>query len=421
MQKRLFSLLFISLWLPGTPALSNGFDVNSLSDALGIALSANDRNSAAATLRAYAAAGSQRALAIAIGDDNRIITGWSGDQALAVQAAGMALRRCEATRASLADRFPSGCEVLLAGDQWLTPTRRLLDGVGPDTPANVWRVEGKGGVLYLAGSIHVLKPALYPLPDAFEHAFSEADRIALEIDPLRAGDADRVATMQSMIAAEPANVRASLTPELMDALNAILTERGIAQDVAMRMQPAMLATQLSVLALGDMGLTPELGIDIHFARRAALAGTSILELETIREQMLALTGAPLEAQALMLSRTLEQLHNPAQAIDSLLRGWLQADADGLHALMMADFTGSPVLERMGRQLLDDRNVRMLAHIRQWLDEPPVTLVIVGAGHFGGPRGLLALLREAGYQPRQLSRAGIPLPVPMAQPNAGVQR
>lgn len=47
----------------------------------------------------------------------------------------------------------------------------------------LWKVDGKGGTLYLLGSFHVLKPSDYPLSPDVMQAFAKADRLLFELPP----------------------------------------------------------------------------------------------------------------------------------------------------------------------------------------------------------------------------------------------
>src|SRR3989442_9456929 len=47
----------------------------------------------------------------------------------------------------------------------------------------LWKVSGKGsGVVYLAGSVHMLTPAHYPLAPAFDAAYKDSDLLVEELD-----------------------------------------------------------------------------------------------------------------------------------------------------------------------------------------------------------------------------------------------
>ena len=49
-------------------------------------------------------------------------------------------------------------------------------------PLFLWRFEADASRVYLAGSIHVMKASLFPLPTQFEAAFDARDRMAVEVD-----------------------------------------------------------------------------------------------------------------------------------------------------------------------------------------------------------------------------------------------
>ena len=48
-----------------------------------------------------------------------------------------------------------------------------------------WKATGKGGVVYLVGSIHVMTPDFYPLHPSLEAAFKESDLLVEEVDMAR--------------------------------------------------------------------------------------------------------------------------------------------------------------------------------------------------------------------------------------------
>ena len=45
-----------------------------------------------------------------------------------------------------------------------------------------WKASGKGGVIYLIGSIHVMSESFYPLNPALEAAFTDSDLLVEEVD-----------------------------------------------------------------------------------------------------------------------------------------------------------------------------------------------------------------------------------------------
>jgi uncharacterized protein YbaP (TraB family) len=56
---------------------------------------------------------------------------------------------------------------------------------------------------------------------------------------------------------------------------------------------------------------------------------------------------------------------------------------------------------MGERLLDARNRKWIPKIESYLRSGQIYFVVAGAGHMGGPNGVLAFLRERGYKIEQL--------------------
>ena len=397
---------FVSLIASSVIAANAGnINVAAVEAHLDIQVTPTDSMSLSSQLLGYTDSATPKAVAVANNRDGRAVTGVSVPGRTRALAASTALAACETARQPLASVLTHPCELILQGNEWVGTHQQLTRGITPDSAASVWRVRGSAGVVYLAGSVHVLTPTFYPLANAFEHAFSKADRLALELNPLLSMQPDRMAVMRSAMVAAPDNVRHALGEPLRSRLADYLATQGTPLESVLHFQPAILSTQLSIQEMAAYGFVPQHGVDLHFAQRATQKGMQIVELETIESQMRALTGMPLEVQAKLLAQTLDQLASAQEAVTELVTNWLTGDADHLYALMLADFKGSPVMETLGRRLIDERNIKMVQQIRSFLNEPSTTLVIVGAGHYGGSPGILNLLRTAGFEVEQLTQAG----------------
>jgi len=85
-------------------------------------------------------------------------------------------------------------------------------------------------------------------------------------------------------------------------------------------------------------------------------------------------------------------------IGDIVRAWRRGDADGLLRIVRDEFRDFPSL---GRRLIDQRNQNWVPKIEEYLRSGHTYFVVVGAGHMGGPNGLLSLLRARGYTIEQL--------------------
>jgi len=98
-------------------------------------------------------------------------------------------------------------------------------------------------------------------------------------------------------------------------------------------------------------------------------------------------------QKSFLSQTLEDLDIAAQLAGDMVAAWQQGDADKLYTLLFKSFEGHPDIED---RLLTRRNKDWLPKIEALLGKSQNTMVIVGAGHLIGPKGIAELLRRKGY-------------------------
>src|SRR5438874_7283449 len=58
----------------------------------------------------------------------------------------------------------------------------LFVSAAADAKTFAWKVTGKGGVVYLVGSVHLLSKDFYPLNPALDGAYKDADLLIEEVD-----------------------------------------------------------------------------------------------------------------------------------------------------------------------------------------------------------------------------------------------
>lgn len=261
----------------------------------------------------------------------------------------------------------------------------------------LWEVDHPGGAVYLLGSIHLLRPEVYPLDDAIYEAFEAADRVVLEVD------------FAEMMAAAPMMMQrgtyqddttlSDVVPEsVYEETMERLTGFGLPQQVAERMKPWMAALTLSSMVLQQSGYDAASGIDLHFYERAQEGGLEVSGLETMEEQLDVFDNLDRDAQAEMLRSTLEQLDDTTAELDRATELWESGDAEGLAEMFIASMGDQPeVLEA----LLYQRNRNWIAGIEELIDEGGTAMVIVGVGHLVGDDSLIDLLRARDYQVTQL--------------------
>lgn len=273
----------------------------------------------------------------------------------------------------------------------------------------LWEVRGAEGKAYLFGSVHLATPQIYPLDRAIEAAFAESAVLALEVDPAAAkGPEVQKLIAEAAFYPDGETVRDHLAPETLTALQDYFEKQNAPFELYANHRPWLLSQVLTLTALSRLGATPAHGLDLHFRRRAAAAEMPVKELESVRFQIEMLAGFEPAVQEQMLRTTLAEIEKLETFFPKLLRLWQSGDAAGMNRLMQDERDKNPAAETYFRKLLDERNVGMAESIRAYLASGRTHFVVVGAGHIGGEKGILALLRrEPGLTIRQVPARGRP--------------
>lgn len=271
-----------------------------------------------------------------------------------------------------------------------------------DTYVPLWEVRHEGSTVYLMGSVHLLRPEVYPLDDALYQAFDEAGIVAFEIDfaEMMTG---AVAMAQRGMLPEGESLETRLPAEVYADLMSRSAELGLPEPIVARMKPWMASLTLSSMVIQAGGYEVAAGIDHHFYERAHVAGKSVIAFETLEEQLEVFDGLDEAMQVDMLRSTLDDLDETVEMLDRATVYWQSGRVDAL-AEMFVDAMGdqSELLDR----LLYERNRNWIPQIEALLEGSNTAIVIVGIGHLAGENSVVDMLRARGYEVIQRRAAGV---------------
>src|SRR5215470_1281587 len=302
----------------------------------------------------------------------------------------------------------------LFGFIWRQPARRILTAIGialhalaahaqnGSTPP-IWEVRSPTNTVYLFGTVHVGARKLYPLSNVVEHAYAASRSLALEADPT--DPAAVLAASERSTYAPPDRLANHISPQLMIELRKALPTIGLPVEYAEAMRPELLAMTLAMLEVGRLGYDPNLGLDIHLARRAKQDGKRIIELESIAGQLALLASFSPQLQEAMLRSAVEDVMSGSLSADvrDLVAAWRTGDDKLLWELVNKEMEElpAPQAQELREQLYDSRNREMTEKIVLMLAGNEPTFVAVGVGHLLGSAGIVELLRKKGYAVRRL--------------------
>jgi uncharacterized protein YbaP (TraB family) len=264
---------------------------------------------------------------------------------------------------------------------------------------SVWSVRSGDNVIYLGGTVHLLRPGDYPLPDEFEEAYQDSSELYFETDIAAMSDLSVQAQMlQQLTYSDDKSLRTVLSDEAYTALSAYTQTAGLPIVMLEKFKPGLLISTLQILVFQSMGFTPQ-GVDAFFHARAVADGKAEGQLETVQEQIgfIAAMGEGNESEFILLS--LKDLAETGNVIDGMIGAWRSGDAQGLSELFVEDMkVEAPALYDT---LLLQRNLKWIPQIDRMLQDADTEFVLVGAAHIVGENGLLDLLSQEGYEINQL--------------------
>jgi uncharacterized protein YbaP (TraB family) len=149
------------------------------------------------------------------------------------------------------------------------------------------------------------------------------------------------------------------------------------------------------MVLGMSGIPLLLGVENFIKARAKADSRCIQYLETVGEFSQLMEGVTdadyARAFAVVLANDAQ---TRGQNIADMYRAWMSAQVDAVEMIARQSPLGQfPVVREI---IFDRRNLLWLPRIVATLGTNRRTVVFVGAGHLGGPNGLLALLGRAGH-------------------------
>jgi uncharacterized protein YbaP (TraB family) len=247
---------------------------------------------------------------------------------------------------------------------------------------------------YLFGTFHLVCPADLQISPAAQKAMAAAQQLYLEIDFDDPSLAMKMATQ--MVFTDGRNMKTLLNAEDYALLDKYLTTNlGTGLAFMGMMKPIALLS----LLYRTMLQCEVASYDTAFADMAVKSKKEVLGFETVEQQMSFFDKIPLEAQLKVL---MDMVRKPAEAraeMTGLMTAYRAQDVTRLMKLIESSEFESEI-QGFQEEMLDKRNNAWIPIIEQAARTKP-TFFAFGAGHLGGPSGVVNLLRQRGYTVRAL--------------------
>ena len=268
----------------------------------------------------------------------------------------------------------------------------------------LWKISGRGieKPSYILGTHHAI-PFTYcdSIPGLME-AFDQVDYVIGEFDMVKMGEMaqTQMQNMQKMMMMPADTTLLSLfSKEEKELLDAYLKETiGAQLEMFSSMKPMtiMVTVQNRIL----MDIIPDIasmtGMDKYMQTLAVNKGKCVGGLETMEYQMNLLYGCSLEEQADALLE-MAQNRNSKELMIELTAAYKSQDLDALWSVFKDQMTCYEY-----DALVSERNKNWKKQIVELL---PVqsSLFVVGSGHLPGEKGMIKLLKKAGYKVKPVKK------------------
>ncbi len=263
----------------------------------------------------------------------------------------------------------------------------------------LWKISSKTNTVYLLGSVHVLKQDAYPLDMSIEKAYENSQQLFFEINL----DEVEAQKLQQLMIAEGTyldgrTIKDTLSQQTYELAKKKLADQGLNIEQFKQLKPWLLAITIEANELQLLGFDQSQGIDNYFYKRAKKDKKRIEGFETAEYQLTLLSDMPASMQEAQLLQTMKELGDVSNEVNTLIQAWKSGNEKALNTILLKSFQEYPDVYQ---RLITDRNINWLPKIESFIGQKENTMIIVGAAHLVGKDGIIAMLKQHGYQVDQL--------------------
>lgn len=260
---------------------------------------------------------------------------------------------------------------------------------GQSSHALLWRISGNrlAKPSYLFGTMHLICPTDYVWTPDMEKCFNEADKICFEMDMDDPSVLSEIAT--GLIDYSGKKLEDYFTHEQYSIVKKYVKDSlGMDIELLQQMKPVVLQTMMSV---SSVSCSDAVSYEDSLMKVAHRTNKEILGLEEPREQIAVLESIPTDTVINdLLNTILHNNHSDDSDYYKLITAYRAQDIPTLYSLI----TASRELGDMGI-FLDSRNQNWIPRMAARMGKSSVFFA-VGAGHLGGNKGVISLLKKKGY-------------------------
>jgi uncharacterized protein YbaP (TraB family) len=254
----------------------------------------------------------------------------------------------------------------------------------------LWEISGNGisQPSYIFGTIHLICPDKFFVPKGTEEKFKIAQQVFLEIDM---DDPQMMSKTQKLMMSADGKKLKDIMNESDYQVFSEYFKKTSGMDVAM-FGPAKPMVYMSFALMKSAGCPMPKSYEEYFVKEAKTEKKEVFGLETIEDQVAVMDKATTEQQVGWLMDAVKETENGNAIYDQMIDLYKKQDIEALTKMISEQMVG---MKGMQDEMLDKRNQNWIPVIEKNIKQKS-TFFAVGAGHLGGEKGILKLLKQKGY-------------------------
>ncbi len=275
----------------------------------------------------------------------------------------------------------------------------------PNGRGTLWKIEKEGKQpSWLLGTMHLADPRVVAMPKGAKEAFANAQTVIVESDEItdeKKATGSLLAKPELTMFLDGKSITDMLSKEDVAKLERGLKERGIPLNAVMKMKPWILSSFVALPAceLARKAKGAEF-LDMKLANDALKQGKHLVGLETVAEQLTAMSELPMTFHVQSLIEMLDMGDKMEDLMATMIDLYLKGEIATITPMMKSidptkDKNSDDGYAAFEQRLITDRNHVMADRADHYLDEGGVFMA-VGALHLPGNEGVIELLRKKGF-------------------------
>lgn len=259
--------------------------------------------------------------------------------------------------------------------------------------APVWKVSKNSNHIYIAGTMHILSRADYPLKHEFSQAFVNSDDIVFEAD-LSEGESPEFQRYirEKSVYSNGKNIKDFLSKETYDSLSKYLKSKNMPLGI-LNMKPGFILSTISINLYSEAGFNVS-GVDAFMEHQARKRNKDRIYLETLKDQIEFISNMGVGNEESFIKYTLAEIDKSSVQIPLVHKAWKNGNTKILEKYMNEFKTIFPKAYNI---MIAKRNNKWIGKIEKMFESKDIEYVLVGFAHLAGEDSILKKLKALGYE------------------------